>query len=460
MKRLWVRLTLAFLAVALVAVGLVAVLSARATGEEFRQYVVGQGMMAAQPAWIGTLEGYYARNGSWDGVSSILSEFSPGMGAGMGAAGQGRGGPNLAVADATGRVVASRTGEVTGERLPTNVLAQGSVLHAPNGEIAGTLLNIRAAQVTLDAQGQSFLDQVRASVALSALAAVVLALALGIVVSRWLAAPLVRLTRAATAIAAGDLQQQVAVGGSEELGELGLAFNKMANNLAHAETLRRNMVADVAHELRTPLTVIQGNLQAILDGVYPLDAEQVASLYDETRLLTRLVDDLRDLALADAGQLSLERQPVDLVDLARTAVTNFAADAGAGEIDLRLHAEDDGPIVEGDADRLAQVLRNLIGNALRHTPPRGAVTVTVSCAGQQAVLAVADTGAGIDPEDLPHVFDLFDRGDKSRSRRGGGAGLGLAIARQLVLAHGGELRVESRAGQGSTFTVILPARRC
>ncbi|HEX9115117.1 MAG TPA: histidine kinase dimerization/phospho-acceptor domain-containing protein, partial [Anaerolineae bacterium] len=355
MNRLWVRLTLAFLAVAFVAVGLVAVVSARTTGEEFRQYVVGQGMMAAQPAWTATLEGYYARNGSWRGVESILSQLSPGMGGGMGAMGPGRGGgpANLAVADAAGRVVASRSGEFVGERLPANVLAQGSALAAPNGQIAGTLLNIRSAQVTLDAQGQSFLNQVRASVAWSALAAVLLALALGIVVSRWLAAPLVRMTRAATAIAGGDLRQQVTVGGSEEFGQLGLAFNQMASNLAQAEALRRNMVADIAHELRTPLTVIQGNLQAMLDGVYPLDADQVASLHDETRLLTRLVDDLRDLALADAGQLRLDRQPVDLADLARSAVTNFAPAADAGEIDLRLQADEDGPIVLGDADRLA-----------------------------------------------------------------------------------------------------------
>ncbi|HEX9116298.1 MAG TPA: ATP-binding protein, partial [Anaerolineae bacterium] len=342
--------------------------------------------------------------------------------------------------------------------LPANVLAQGSALAAPNGQIAGTLLNIRTAQVTLDAQGQSFLNQVRASVAWSALAAVLLALALGIVVSRWLAAPLVRLTRAAAAIAAGDLRQQVTVGGSEEFGQLGLAFNQMASNLAQAEALRRNMVADIAHELRTPLTVIQGNLRAMLDGVYPLDAEQVASLYDETRLLTRLVDDLRDLALADAGQLRLEQQPVDLADLARSAVTNFAPAADAGEIDLRLQADEDGPIVLGDADRLAQVLRNLIGNALRHTPAQGTVTVTVRRSDQHASLAVADTGSGIAAEDLPYVFDRFYRGDKSRSRRGGGAGLGLAIARQLVLAHGGEIHVESRHGAGSTFTVILPCR--
>jgi signal transduction histidine kinase len=236
------------------------------------------------------------------------------------------------------------------------------------------------------------------------------------------------------------------------------------------------MVADVAHELRTPLTVIQGNLQAILDGVYPLDTQQVAGLYDETRLLTRLVDDLRDLALAEAGQLRIERLPVDLYGVAKTAVAGFAAAAEAAGVTLALDGEErktpavdaagsGAPasgevgmeaVVDGDADRLAQVLRNLLSNALRHTPAGGAVTVRIRQSEGRVQLQVADTGSGIAPEDLPNVFDRFYRADKSRSRRGGGAGLGLAIARQIVLAHDGDLTVESRPGAGATFTVTLP----
>jgi two-component system OmpR family sensor kinase/two-component system sensor histidine kinase BaeS len=267
------------------------------------------------------------------------------------------------------------------------------------------------------------------------------------------------LTRAAQAIADGDLSQrvQVADGNGGEIGDLGAAFNGMAASLAQAETLRKNLVADVSHELRTPLTIIQGNIQAILDGVYPLEMAQMAGLYDETRLLMRLVDDLHDLALAEAGQLRLERAPVDLVALVRTTVGQFEPVAGAARVSLTLEAAENVPDVLGDADRLAQVLRNLLSNALRHTPAGGQVIVHVGRAGEQAEIRVADTGSGVASEDLPHVFDRFYRGDKGGSRRGGGAGLGLAITRQLVVAHGGQIAVVSQTGTGATFTVTLPA---
>jgi two-component system OmpR family sensor kinase len=335
------------------------------------------------------------------------------------------------------------------------VLAQGLPL-VLDGRTVGTLLALRSAGVALDSLGQAFLSQVRASLAWAALLAAVLSLALGIAVSRLLTAPLGRLTRAAQAVAGGDLSQRVEVQGRDEIGELGSAFNRMTASLAQAETLRKNLMADVAHELRTPLTVVQGNLQAILDGIYPLEMAQVASLYDETRLLTRLVDDLHDLALADAGQLRLERAPVDLAALVRAAADHFAPAAEAAGVALELAVAEDVPEVAGDAGRLAQVLRNLLSNALRHTPPGGHVRVALDRAAGWARLQVADSGSGIAPEDLPHVFDRFYRGDGDRRRAGGGAGLGLAIARQLVTAHGGRIEVASPPGDGATFTVLLP----
>jgi two-component system OmpR family sensor kinase/two-component system sensor histidine kinase BaeS len=353
-------------------------------------------------------------------------------------------------------VVASKSGELLGERLPSSLLAQGVPLSL-NGQAIGTLLNVRPADVVLDPQGQAFLRQVRASLAWAALLAAALSLVLGVAISRLLSAPLGRLTRAAQAVAGGDLSQRVDARGRDEIGELGSAFNDMTASLAAAETLRRNLMADVAHELRTPLSVVQGNLQAILDGVYPLEMAQVASLYDETRLLIRLVDDLHDLALAEAGQLRLERAPVDLAALARAAVDQFAPAAEAGGVALELTAAEGAPEIEGDAGRLAQVLRNLLSNALRHTPAGGRVTVRVEPAGGWARLQVVDTGSGIAPEDLPHVFDRFYRSDKSRGRGGGGAGLGLAIARQLIAAHGGQIEVASPPGAGTTFTITLPA---
>jgi len=374
--------------------------------------------------------------------------------------GRGRGamagaGPDLAIAGPDGRVVASRSGELIGERLPSSVLAQGLPL-ALDGRTVGTLLALRSADVALDALGQSFLSQVRASLAWAALLAAALSLALGIAISRLLTAPLGRLTRAAGAVAAGDLSQRVDVRSHDEIGELGSAFNGMTASLAEAEALRKNLMADVAHELRTPLTVVQGNLQAILDGVYPLEMAQVHTLYDETRLLARLVDDLHDLALADAGQLRLERAPVDLAVLARTAVGHFAPGAEAAGVALELAAEEHTPEVIGDAGRLAQVLRNLLSNALRHTPAHGEIRLSAARSGESVEMRVSDTGPGIAPEDLPHVFERFYRADRSRTRESGGSGLGLAIARSIVASHGGTIAAESRPGQGTTIVIRLP----
>ncbi len=454
MNRLWVKLSLAFLLISLTASGVVAVLTAQATGRQFRQYVVSSGL-ANQAGWASALVEYYAANGSWAGVDLFLAGLTPG-GRGRGAAGGA--GPNIAVADMTGRVLASRSGELVGELLPADVLAEGVPLTL-NGRRIGTLLNVRPADAVLDVHGEAFLQQVQRSLLLAALLAAALSLALGVAISRLLTAPLAQLTRAAQAIAAGDLTQRVPTRSRDEVGALGQAFNEMAASLAESEQLRRNLVADVSHELRTPLTIIQGDLQAILDGVYPLDMAQVASLYDETRLLTRLVEDLHELALAEAGQLRLERQPVDMAGLARTVIAQFARVAEAEDVQLTLDVEDDLPPVIGDADRLAQVLGNLLSNAVRHTPAGGQITVRAGRVGEQVRIQVADTGAGIAPEDLPHVFDRFYRADKSRSRRNGGAGLGLAIVRQLVAAHSGQVEVSSTVGQGTTFTVWLPLSR-
>jgi signal transduction histidine kinase len=455
-NRLWIKLTAAFLVVSLAAIGLVALISLRATATEFRQYVVASGT-GNQAVAAETLAEYYSARGSWAGVEQVLGQLGPGvmgMGMGRGMAAAGIAGPNFAVVDPGGRVIASRTGEVVGEILPAAVLSQGVPI-VVGGRQVGTLLNVRSADVVLDAQAQTFLDRVRTSLLWAGLGAVVLSLLLGVALSRLLTAPLARLTRAAQAVAGGDLTQRVEVRSRDEIGEVGQAFNEMAESLAKAETLRKNLIADISHELRTPLTVVQGDLQAILDGVYPLEMAQVASLYDETRLLTRLVDDLHDLALADAGQLRIERLPVDLAELARAAVGQFTPLAEAANVSLSVEAGG-AAFVLGDADRLSQVLRNLLSNALRHTPPGGQVVVRVRPAGDHVAFQVADTGSGISPDDLPHVFDRFYRGDRRASRRGGGAGLGLAIARQLIVSHGGEIRVDSELGVGTSFTVELP----
>jgi signal transduction histidine kinase len=282
----------------------------------------------------------------------------------------------------------------------------------------------------------------------------------GVHMSRRIAAPLERLAAAAQAIGRRDLRQRVDLKGSREIVAVATAFNDMAAALEKAESLRRNLVADVAHELRTPLSVLQGNLLAILDGVYPLNAAEIAGLYNQTDVLNRLVNDLHDLSLADARQLPLKVQETDVSELLNNVVTAFAPTAEAASVDLELDIAPDLPCVLLDPLRLTQVLDNLLGNALRHTPAGGMVSLRADVVDAHLQLMVKDTGEGIAAEHLPHVFDRFYRTNRGRSRATGGAGLGLAIVRAIVETHGGQVTVGSDGipDQGTTFTARFPLK--
>lgn len=279
----------------------------------------------------------------------------------------------------------------------------------------------------------------------------------GIWISRSLTSPLQELEEAAQAIGRRELGRRVQVDGSREMVAVGQAFNQMAAELERGEELRRKLMADVAHELRTPLSVLQGNLRAIIDDVYPLDKAEVARLYDHTRHLSRLVQDLHDLAQAEARQLPLNRSEVDVSTLVQRAAQLFEPLAEEEAVTLQEAYPESRALVYADAARLTQVVQNLLANALRHTPAGGTIAVTVSADEETVQIAVRDDGEGIQPEHLPHVFDRFYRVDSSRSRDSGGAGLGLAIARAIVEAHDGTMDASSKGvGQGSTFTITLP----
>jgi len=271
--------------------------------------------------------------------------------------------------------------------------------------------------------------------------------------ARQLAAPLRTLTEAARRLTPADMPQ-VEVRGQDEIGELGQAFDQMAQSLAQQETLRRNLMADIAHELRTPLSVIRADLEALLDGVFQPTPEALASLQEETLLLTRLVEDLRDLAQANAGQLRLARQPTDLADLLRGVIVSFQPLAESRGQTLTLDLPPDLPPVLVDPQRVRQVVANLVSNALRHADTKGA-RVRVSAVQKigDVQVSVADNGTGIALEDLPHVFDRFWQGGGERAE---GSGLGLTIARELVRAHGGRIWVESQLGDGTVFHFTLP----
>jgi len=463
-RSLAVKLALAFVAVTLVSVAVVAYVSGRVTAEQFAVYVNRGGQLRAEAAAPDFIA-YYARAGSWDGVETLVVAWATGgqagRGSGRGQGGSGAGSGRLLLADADGTVVADSAGELAGTRLPGSTLAQGSPLTV-EGRQVGTLVITTgdpAGHGELEAQ---YLASVRRALLWAGLLAGALGIGLGLLLAYQIIAPLRQLRAAATAIAAGDLGQQVDVAAKDEIGDLAAAFNRMAAGLARNEMLRRNLVADIAHELRTPLSVVRGSLEAMLDGVHPLDEAHVSPVYDETLLLQRLVDDLRLLSLADAGQLEVEARPVDLGQLVESVVEAAGTAAAEAQISLERRVETNLPFVQGDVQRLRQVLNNLLSNALRHTPAGGQVDISAHVARDEEAeieIAVTDDGPGIAPEDLPHVFERFYRGDRSRSRRGGGTGLGLAISRQLVEAHGGRMWVEGAPGQGARFAFRLPAMR-
>jgi signal transduction histidine kinase len=306
------------------------------------------------------------------------------------------------------------------------------------------------------AVAQPFISSINQTFILSVAASLILTTVLSLGLSRRILTPIEALTAAARNMEKGDLDQRVTVKSQDEIGELAHAFNAMASGLSIANQLRRNLVSDVAHELRTPLANVRGYLEAMRDGVVKPDAKVINSIYEEAMLLNRLIDDLQELAQAEAGQLRLSRQPASPADLVTTVTAASAQQAAERGLALKANIAPNLPLINIDEHRIGQALRNLVANAIAHTPAGGQVSVSASVEGENVAIKVQDTGEGIAPEHLPFIFERFYRGDPSRSRATGGSGLGLAITKQWVEAHGGTITVESELGKGTTFTIALP----
>ncbi|MCA9923686.1 MAG: HAMP domain-containing protein, partial [Anaerolineales bacterium] len=328
-----------------------------------------------------------------------------------------------------------------------------------NGSLVGTLL-IREPGSQGTRAGEQYLDFVNQAIWLGGAAAVITALLLGVWLARRLTLPLRRLTTASQQLGAGELGQQVAVTTQGEVGELAVSFNQMSAALAAAEQQRQQMLADIAHELRTPLSITRSHIEAMLDGVFDMTPDNLALIHEETLLLGRLVEDLRTLSLAEAGQLSLHLTETDLTELTAQAVGAFEplAESEGVRLTAVLPPQHPPTLITADANRMRQVLGNLIANALRHvTKDNNAPTVTVTLTNtpNAVQLRIADNGPGLSPEAQAHVFDRFWREDSARNRENGGSGLGLAICRAIVEAHNGRISVESTPGEGATFIIDL-----
>jgi two-component system sensor histidine kinase BaeS len=315
-----------------------------------------------------------------------------------------------------------------------------------------------------DSMSQLYVD-FRASfneaLAYAALAAMLVALALSLVFSRSVIAPVRAMSQATQRIADGRYDERVQVNGRDELAQLAARFNQMAEKLDQVESMRRRLIGDVSHELRTPLTAIKGSMEGLMDGVLPATDETYQQIHAEADRLNRLVDDLQELSRVEARAYQLDIRSLNVFTLAQTVTKRLAPHSESKRISLHLELAPDLPPILADEDRAVQVLTNLMGNALQYTPEGGRVTISAKRINDEIQISVHDTGIGIPPEQLAHIFDRFYRVDKSRSRQnGGGSGIGLTIARALIEAHGGRIWADSAGeGEGSTFTFTLPAAK-
>ncbi|NIM95402.1 MAG: HAMP domain-containing protein [Anaerolineales bacterium] len=310
---------------------------------------------------------------------------------------------------------------------------------------------------------ENFRVAINESLRLATIAAFIAAVTVSIFVSRRIVAPIRDMMNASQRIADGhydervDLPGGIAGGDTDELGQLALSFNQMAEKLEHTEEMRRQLIGDVAHELRTPLTTIQGSMEGLIDGILPADEETYQNVYREASRLQKLVRDLQELSRVEDGVALIEPKPVKISELSKIACSQLERQYLEKGVELIDEVEDDLPLVMADEDRIGQVLLNLLGNGLQYTPTDGWVRITARRLGEFVEISVEDSGIGIDPEDIPHLFTRFYRVDKSRSRVGGGSGIGLTIAKHLVETSGGRIWVKSSGvGKGSTFSFTLP----
>ncbi|HUT87593.1 MAG TPA: ATP-binding protein [Candidatus Heimdallarchaeota archaeon] len=447
------KLGLSFIIVILVSVALVYFLTARALTADFAEFrEQSKKDLARQICCL--LAEYRMITGSWVGVDRLLStQYSVIVEGQLVVRRTSLVGGSFSLANETGRVFISTEQDRVGTVLSEQEIVDGIPIES-DGSRLGTLL-LGGIGSVLDPAEEEFLGSVSQSALIGGGIASGIAFLLSALLITQVLSPLRLLSRATERIAHGDLPQRVTLKARDEFGRLGESFNRMIDNLRRSETIRQTMTADIAHELRTPVTIIQGSLEAILDGVYQPTTETIAPIYEEILHLGGLIDDLRDLALAEAGELRLDKEPTDLVALVEQVTETVRASV---EQVPTLYVEADSALLKLSVDpkRIHQVLSNLLSNALRVTPRDGEIRVELSRQGEEVELRVSDSGPGIAAEDLPHLFERFYRGDRARSRSAGGSGLGLAIARQWVEAHGGRIWVENRETGGARFVVRLP----
>jgi len=446
MRSITLKMILAFLGIALVSIVLIVLLARWNTGTEFSRFVVDR----RGADLVQNLADYYSANGSWEGVGkTIFSEavLQPSEG------GPSRE-PFFTLVDQNGLVVFAGPGYHLGEQVRQHELDQGISIEVDGGRV-GTLVMGRV-PFQRNPREEEFIQRTNLMLVYSAVGASLVALLLGIFLSRTLTRPIRELTEATHAVADGELGKQVSVRSKDEMGELASSFNKMSADLARSSNARKQMTADIAHELRTPLSLILGHAEAVHDGVLPPTKYNFEIIREEALRLEQLVDDLRTLSLADAGELSITKQEVSPQKLLDDLRTTYLHIASQQNVNIQLEVASDVPRLNIDPGRMTQVLTNILDNALKHTPEGGQVKLAAQQLGDGVELSVQDSGPGIEGEDTNRIFKRFYRTDTSRHRDDGGSGLGLAIARSIVEMHQGQIWAESKPGQGLKIIIRFP----
>jgi len=446
--KLTTKLILAFLLVSLFSAGIIVVFTRIATNREFDKFVNNQ----YEADLVNQLTSYYQDNQTWDGIENLFNRNHNGDRRLF-----------FSIADSNGRIIIAGMDRHPGEIIRANELDTGTKLQVNNETVGTLLINTPPDKNPLE---DEFLRRLSQSIYLSAIGTIILAFMLGAILSRTITHPIRELTKVTHEMAGGKFGQQVPVRSHDEIGELALSFNKMNDDLAQSFNLRKQMTADIAHELRTPLSLIIGHAEAVHDGVLPASKENFEIIREEAERLEQLVNDLRTLSLADAGELAVDFQPVEINKFLGDIIAHYMVQFNQKRIALDIEPFDEAqgkhvPVAlraqtNLDPIRFSQVLTNILDNALRYTPEDGRVLISTEKNGDQIKITIQDSGEGVTPEDAAHLFDRFYRADASRTRDEGGSGLGLAIAKSIVEMHGGKIWAESETGKGLKVVIQLP----
>lgn len=441
------KLIIAFLLISLLSIGIIVAFTRVATNREFDKYINNR----YEAELMEGLASYYQEHQSWDGVKESLNRFNRNQ---FGPGGDHQ--PYFSICDTTGKIIVAGSGHRPQETISQTELNRGRQIQVGDKTVGVLLLDTGPDR---DPMQDEFIRRVNDSIFLSAIGTIVLSFILGTILSRTITRPIRELTSATHEIASGKLGQQVPVRSKDEIGELASSFNKMNDDLARSFNLRKQMTADIAHELRTPLSLIIGHAEAVNDGVLPPSRENFEIIREEANRLEQLVNDLRTLSLADAGELKLNIHAVDINKLLSDIQTMYLHQFNQKRVALNFEPA---PVIlpaNLDPIRLTQVLTNILDNALRYTAEDGHVIITAAKQNNLIDITVQDSGMGVSSEEAQHLFDRFYRADASRTREwdAGGSGLGLAIAKSIIEMHKGKIWAESEKGKGLKVVIQLPS---